>query len=502
MSISLPTYTRLELPLLGRRERVRAIIATGLRREFRRPAAIVVTAIGAAFTTITSIVLLFFAPLLLPPGQRPDLTFFAVPAPNGFVLFFVSLMAAVIGAGLIADDMQSMAFTLYMSRPITQTDYLLAKAAILAPLVAMVTIVPLLLTALVAALLGRVSWVIAVEAMGISLVIGGLLTAFYTAVTLFLSSLTRRKGIAAAGVVEAAAVSKWYGEVLGLNAFTASFGKGITGLVGPNGAGKSTLFKLLIGQLHSDQGKITLLGEDPWNNVSLKRRLGYCPEQNQLYGWLTGQQFVETLLRLDGMPPAKARLEATAALKVVGLSGAAQRPTRGYSRGMRQRAKLAQALAHHPEILILDEPLSGADPAGRVHILRTISDFARDGGHVLMSTHVLYEIERVTNNIVLIHNGKAIAAGDIHAIRALIDEHPHAVRIETSKPRQLAQALARMEHVVSFEFPATDTLLVRTRKPDAFYRELPQIVSDTKLEVQGLESPDDSLDAVFRYLVG
>src|SRR2546422_7775047 len=199
MSISLPTYSRLELPLLGRRERVRAIIATGLRREFRRPAAIVVTVLGAAFTTITSIVLLIFAQILI-PGQAADLTFFALPASNGLVLFFVSLMAAVIGAGLIADDMQSMAFTLYMSRPITQTDYLFAKAAILAPLVAMVTIAPLLLTALVAALLGRVSWAIAVEAMGISLVIGGLLTAFYTAVTLFLSSLTRRKGIAAAGV--------------------------------------------------------------------------------------------------------------------------------------------------------------------------------------------------------------------------------------------------------------------------------------------------------------
>src|SRR5213594_633858 len=199
MSISLPTYSRLELPLLGRRERVRAIIATGLRREFRRPAAIVVTVLGAAFTTITSIVLLFFAPLFI-PGQASDLSFFAVPASNGFVLFFVSLMAAVIGAGLIADDMQSMAFTLYLSRPITQTDYLLAKAAILAPLVSMVTIVPLLLTALVAALLRLVSWTIAVEAMGISLVIGGLLTLFYTAITLFLSRLTRRKGIAAAGV--------------------------------------------------------------------------------------------------------------------------------------------------------------------------------------------------------------------------------------------------------------------------------------------------------------
>lgn len=199
MSITLPTYSRLELPLLARRQRVWAIIATGLRKELRRPAAIVVVALGAAFTTITSIVLLFFAAILV-PGQASDLTFFALPASNFFVLFFVSLMAAVIGAGLIADDMQSMAFTLYLSRPITQSDYLLAKAAILAPLVAMVTILPLLLTALVAAFLGRVSWTIAVEAMGISIVVGGLLTLFYTAVSLFLSSLTRRKGIAAAGV--------------------------------------------------------------------------------------------------------------------------------------------------------------------------------------------------------------------------------------------------------------------------------------------------------------
>src|SRR2546428_5061961 len=198
MSISLPTYSRLELPLLGRRERVRAITATGLRREFRRPAAIVVTVLGAAFTTITSIVLLIFAQILI-PGQAADLTFFALPASNGFVLFFVSLMAAVIGAGLIADDMQSIAFTLYMSRPITQSDYLLAKPAILAPLISMVTILPLVLTALVAALLGLFSWTIALEAICISLVVGGLLTLFYTAATLFLSSLTRRKRIAPAG---------------------------------------------------------------------------------------------------------------------------------------------------------------------------------------------------------------------------------------------------------------------------------------------------------------
>src|SRR3989454_5895249 len=198
MSITLPTYSRLEIPLLGRRQRVWAIIATGLRKEIRRPAAIVVTALGAAFTTITSIAILFIA-TISPTGQAPNLTFFAGPASNFFVLFFVSLMASVIGAGLIADDVQSMAFTLYLSRPITQLDYLLAKAAILAPLVAMVTILPLLLTGLVAAFLGFFSWTIALQAMGISIVVGGLLTLFYTAITLFLSSLSRRNGIAAAG---------------------------------------------------------------------------------------------------------------------------------------------------------------------------------------------------------------------------------------------------------------------------------------------------------------
>src|SRR3989442_12439339 len=199
MSISLPAYSRLELPLLGRRERVRAIIATGLRREFRRPAAIVVIAIGVAFTTITSIVLVLFASFLL-PGQPLNLSFFALPASNGIVLFFVSLMAAIIGSGLIADDLHSMAFTLYLSRPITHADYLLAKAAVLAPLVSMITVLPLVLTPLVAALLGFVSWTIALQAIGLSILVGALLTVFCTSVALLLSSLTRRRSIAGAGV--------------------------------------------------------------------------------------------------------------------------------------------------------------------------------------------------------------------------------------------------------------------------------------------------------------
>jgi ABC-type transport system involved in multi-copper enzyme maturation permease subunit len=199
MSISLPTYTRREMPLLGRSRRIRAIITTGLRREFKRPAAIVVTVMGVAVTVISSIFLALFASIFL-PGQARDLSFFYAPASNGAILFFVTLMASVVGSGLIADDLQSMALTLYLSRPITHADYLIAKAAVLAPLVSMIAVLPLVLTPIVAALLGVYSWTIALQAVGLSILIGALLTAFYTSITLFLSSLTRRKSYAAAGV--------------------------------------------------------------------------------------------------------------------------------------------------------------------------------------------------------------------------------------------------------------------------------------------------------------
>src|SRR2546426_3141894 len=189
------------MPLLPRAQRVRAIITTGLRREFRRPAAIVVTGMGAALVTISSIVTVLFSRFFLPPGAKLDLSYFAVPASNGAILFFVTLMAAIIGSGLIADDLHSMALTLYLSRPITHADYLLAKAAILAPLVSMITVLPLVLTPLVAALLGLFSWTIALQAIGLSILVGALLTVFCTSVALFLSSLTRRRSIAAAGLL-------------------------------------------------------------------------------------------------------------------------------------------------------------------------------------------------------------------------------------------------------------------------------------------------------------
>ncbi len=198
MSISLPTYTRREIPLRGRRSRVWAIIATGLRRELRRPAAIFVVGLGTAITTISSIILVLFLPFLI--GGRLGLDFFFNPASNSAMFFFVTLMAAVVGAGLIADDLNSMALTLYLSRPVSTADYLTAKAAIVVTLTALIAILPLVLTPLLAALLGVFAWDVALEAMGLGILVGALFTAFISAVSLFLSSLTRRRAYAAAGV--------------------------------------------------------------------------------------------------------------------------------------------------------------------------------------------------------------------------------------------------------------------------------------------------------------
>src|SRR5256885_1671148 len=198
MSISLPTYTRREMPLLGRRHRLGAIIVTGLRREFKRPATIVATVVGVGLVLVSSIVFVLFLSAFL-PGQARDLSFFFVPASNGAILFFVTLMASVVGSALIADDLNSMALTLYLSRPITHADYLIAKAATLAPLISMIAVLPLVLTPFAAALLGLFSWTIALEAIGFSRLLGLLFTAFYTSVTLFLSRLTTRKSYAAAG---------------------------------------------------------------------------------------------------------------------------------------------------------------------------------------------------------------------------------------------------------------------------------------------------------------
>jgi ABC-2 type transport system ATP-binding protein len=301
-------------------------------------------------------------------------------------------------------------------------------------------------------------------------------------------------------VIDAQGVTKRYGEVLGLNGFTASFDAGITGLIGPNGAGKSTLFRLLAGQLKLDAGALTILGHPSWGEGEFRRHTGYCPESNPLFEWMTGSSFVTYLLRLDGFPRAEAKGRAEQAIRTVGLESVRDRPLASYSKGMRQRIKLAQSLAHDPDVILLDEPFNGVDPVGRADLSAFLRELQKQGRHIVVSSHVLYEVERLTDQIVMIANGRALATGDLHRIRDLIDAHPHVIELETPDPRGLARILSMYDHVVSVEFPGPRELRVRTRSPDSFYQALPQVVLSGHIEIQGVRSTDDNLDAVFRYL--
>jgi ABC-2 type transport system ATP-binding protein len=302
------------------------------------------------------------------------------------------------------------------------------------------------------------------------------------------------------GVVDAVEVTKRYGEVLGLNGFTATFSSGITGLVGPNGAGKSTFFRLLSGQLHCDAGSLTLLGFPAWGQGEFRRRVGYCPEGATLFEWMTGEDFVSTLLRVDGFSRTEAADRTARAIDAVGLAEARARRIRVYSKGMRQRIKLAQSIAHDPELILLDEPLNGVDPVGRASLSALLRKLSEEGRHLIVSSHVLYEVERLTDQIVMIANGRAIAQGDLHKIRDLIDARPHVIDIETTDPRGLARFLGLWDHVTSIEFPGAGRLRVLTRSPDTFYADLPGLVVTEGFTVQAVRSADDNLDAVFRYL--
>jgi len=302
------------------------------------------------------------------------------------------------------------------------------------------------------------------------------------------------------GIIDAEAATKRYGEVLGLNGFSATFGPGITGLIGPNGAGKSTLFRLLTAQLRLDGGRLDVLGHPAWGEGAFRRRIGYCPEHFALFDWMRGEEFVTALLRVDGFSREEAARRAASAIETVGLTGAKDRRLQVYSRGMRQRIKLAQAIAHDPELLLLDEPLNGVDPVGRATLLRLFQELARSGRHLVVSSHVLYEVERLTDQIVMISNGRALAQGDLHKIRELIDARPHTIELETPDPRGLARRIASWEHVVAIDFPGPGRLSVRSRTPDAFYRALPELVVRENISITALRSPDDNLEAVFRYL--
>ena len=302
-------------------------------------------------------------------------------------------------------------------------------------------------------------------------------------------------------ILSADHLSKWYGQVIGLNDVTVTVPPGITGLLGPNGAGKSTFMKLITGQLKPSKGSVKVLGEPIWGNPKLYFRVGFCPEQDSFYDRMTGLDWVTSLVRLNGLDEKAARDAAVKAMTTVDLMEAAGKKIGAYSKGMRQRVKLAQALVHDPELLILDEPLSGMDPIGRRKTIRLIREWARQGKSVLVSSHILHEIESMTANILLINNGRILAEGNVHQIRDLIDEHPHTVYIKASDPRGLARQFLTRVDVISLRFEA-DAVIVETGKPDDFYGRLTEIVAAGESgTVEEVTSPDDNLQAVFKYLV-
>jgi len=302
-------------------------------------------------------------------------------------------------------------------------------------------------------------------------------------------------------ILSADHLSKWYGQVIGLNDVTVSVPPGITGLLGPNGAGKSTFMKLITGQLKPSKGSVKLLGEEIWANPGLYFRVGFCPEQDAFYDRMTGLEWVAALVRLNGLGEKESKEAAARALTTVDLMDAAQKRIGAYSKGMRQRVKLAQALVHDPEVLILDEPLSGMDPLGRRKTIRMIRDWARQGKSILVSSHILHEIESMTANILLINNGRILAEGNVHQIRDLIDEHPHTVYIRADDPRGLAREFLQRADVISMRFEP-GAVIVETGKPDEFYARLTELVAAGACgTVDELSSPDDNLQAVFKYLV-
>jgi ABC-2 type transport system ATP-binding protein len=259
--------------------------------------------------------------------------------------------------------------------------------------------------------------------------------------------------------------------------------------------------KLITGQLRPSKGSVSVLGEQIWGNPGLYFRIGFCPEQDAFYERMTGLQWLTALVRLNGFGEKEADEAAKIALDRVDLLSAADKKIGAYSKGMRQRVKLAQALVHDPELLILDEPLSGMDPIGRRRTMKMIREWAKQGKSVIVSSHILHEVESITPNILLISQGRILAEGNVHQIRDMIDEHPHTVYIKAADPRGLAREFLSHADVLSLRFEP-GAVVVETGKPDEFYGALTDLVASGGYgAVEEVTSPDDNLQAVFKYLV-
>ena len=300
-------------------------------------------------------------------------------------------------------------------------------------------------------------------------------------------------------------LSKWYGDVVAVSDVTFGIEPGVTALLGPNGAGKSTTLEMLTGLLAPSSGTIRILGRPARGDVTLYQEIGLVPEQETLYPFLTAREFVRLNAVLQKLPDPDGATER--ALGIVEMLPDADRDLRGFSKGMRQRTKVAAALVHDPQVLLMDEPLNGTDPLQRARLIELIVHLGRQGKTVVVSSHILHEVERFADRILVINRGKLAAAGDFRAIRDKIDEHARAVRIRCSDPRRLASELIRDAALVSLRFePALDgglpSVVAETADVRAFYRAVPATARALDIHLYEIAALDDSLASVFAYVVG
>jgi ABC-2 type transport system ATP-binding protein len=299
-------------------------------------------------------------------------------------------------------------------------------------------------------------------------------------------------------------VSKFYGDVLGVNRVNLSIPPGITGLVGPNGSGKTTLMNLLVGLIRPSRGKVSVFGLTPADPEELFRLVGYASQYDSFPPGLTGFQFVESYLRVHGFPARQAEAMAWKAIERVGLVEAAGRKVAGFSKGMRQRVRLAQALAHEPSVMVLDEPLNGLDPMARAEVIDLFRELADGGLHVIVSSHILHEVDLISDQVVLINGGYIVAEGEIGDVRdEMEEEHPVQVLVRCDRPSLLASRVFEADHVVEARLLEDGKgLLVRTRDADKFHLALNEIVLANGFSVEGVAPADSDVNAVYQYLIG
>ncbi|HWZ44567.1 MAG TPA: ABC transporter ATP-binding protein [Candidatus Saccharimonadales bacterium] len=298
-------------------------------------------------------------------------------------------------------------------------------------------------------------------------------------------------------------VSKFYGEVLGVNRVNLSLPPGITSLVGPNGSGKTTLMNLMTGLVWPTQGSISVLGMTADRPEEFFRYVGYCTQFDSFPKGVTGYEFIRQSLSLRGLSGAETHRLTMEAIERVNLTEAAQRKVAGYSKGMRQRMRLAQSIAHHPTVLVLDEPLNGLDPMARAESIALFEALGKEGMHLVISSHVLHEVDRISDQVVLMSFGYVVAEGMIHGVRSEVKEHPMQILVRCAQPELLASRVFAQNHAVEAKLQLDGKgILIRTTNADEFYSLLNRLIVEDGIQVEAVAPADDDVNSVYQYLIG